>query len=293
MLTAPPAHRARAAVVSAAAAAILFWVAGAAGGTGGVDFRSTFDDGTIGSWKEVQRELDRPLADSFRIVESPARSGGGAAMFVARHGYSAFGYNESSELCCGPLGQETEGSDYWYAWSTLFAEPWYGPYRWGIFAQWHSEFGLPPPLDFNVGVAAISVQLHSGAVTLDGAGRWEVERTFRLLDDVSPGRWHDFVVHVQWSAYHHGSVTVWHRLAGEPRFSRLLRVAGVPTLQRLGTEVSPVYTKIGLYRGSYCGEPTQIGCTSSRGVQPDTVVYHDDFRRSQTMFPWCLVCRKG
>jgi len=265
----------------------------AGGGSGaGIDFRSTFDDGSFAPWAHVEREFDRPLADSFRIVGSPTRSGSGAAMFIARQGYSAFGYNEDSELCCGPQPGETEGGDYWYAWSTMFGEPWYGPYRWGIFAQWHSKFGTPPPLDFNVGVTAISMQLHTGAVTLGSAASWEYDRTFRLLNDVSAGRWHDFVVHVQWSAYPRGSVTVWHRLAGEPSFKRLLRVTNVPTLQRLGSEVSPVYTLFGIYRGSYCGEPTQLGCTSSRGVQPDMIVYQDELRRSTVMFPWCLACRR-
>lgn len=281
--------------MAAAAAALLALgaVPGSAGGVAGIDFRSGFDDGMIAPWHEVQRELDRPLSDSFRIVDSPRRTGSGAAMFIARQGYSDFGWNEQSELCCGPTPYETEGSDYWYAWSTLFGEPWYGPYRWGIFAQWHSKYGVPPPVDFNVGVAAISVQLHTGAVSLGGTGNWEYDRTFRLLNDVSPGQWHDFIVHVHWSAYDRGSITVWHRLAGDPHFKRLLRVRNVPTLQRVGSDVSPVYTLLGIYRASYCGEPTELGCTSPLGVQPDTIVYHDDFRRSTVRFPGCTICKKG
>ena len=290
-------HRApsRAAAVAATAAALvsLLFVPAAAGRSAGIDFRSGFDAGTIAPWEGAQVEYDRPLGDSIRIVSSPRRTGTGAAMFVLRQGYSPFGYNESAELCCGPTPRPAEGSDYWYAWSTMFGTPWYGPYKWGIFAQWHSDYGLPPPLDFNVGVAAISVQLHTGAVSLENGGSWEYERTFRLLNDVSAGQWHDFVVHVHWSAYRRGSVTVWHRLAGEPRLVRLLRIRNVPTLQRLGTEVSPVYAKIGLYRASYCSQPTQLGCTSPLGVQHDTIVFQDDFRRSTVVFPGCTVCRKG
>jgi hypothetical protein len=279
------------AFAAAVAVGLLLAVPRAAAPHHQVDFRSTFDDGTIAPWHEVQRELDRPTADSFRIVDSPRRSGAHAAMFVARQGYSDFGYDEGADLCCGPTPRESEGSDFWYAWSTLFAAPWQAPYRWGIFAQWHSDFGIPPPLDFNVGADAIWVQLHTGDVTLADGGSWSFDHSYRIVQGVAVGRWHDFVLHVRWSATN-GAVAVWHRLAGQPRLQKVLDLRRVPTLQRLGTTVSPVYTLLGIYRASYCGKPTELDCTSPLGVQPDTVVYHDEFRRSPTVFDWCLACRK-
>ena len=99
------------------------------------------------------------------------------------------------------------------------------------------------------------------------------------------------MVHIHWSAYPRGSIAVWHRLAGELKLKRLLTATNVPTLQRNGNDISGVYTLLGIYRASYCSQPTQLGCTSDRGIQPDTVVYHDEFRRSTVMFPWCLACR--
>ncbi|HKI92677.1 MAG TPA: hypothetical protein VJ986_10295 [Gaiellaceae bacterium] len=88
-------------------------------------------------------------------------------------------------------------------------------------------------------------------------------------------------------------MTVWHRLAGELRLTRLLRIRNVPTLQRLGNEVSPVYAKTGIHRASYCDQPTRLGCSAARGVQHDLIVFQDDFRRSTTVFPGCTICRKG
>lgn len=259
----------------------------------GIDFASNFESGTYVPWSDVQREFDRPLADSFQIVTSPVRTGRYAAMFVARQGYSAFGYNEDSELCCGPVPRETEGSDYWYAWSTLFPVGWVAPYRWGIFMQWHSEWGLPPPLDFNTSTNSVWLQVHAGAVTstdcASGCG-WQTDRNVRVLDTLSVGRWNDFVLHVHWSAYPRGTVEVWHRVAGDSTFRKVLTLRGLPTLQRYDDKVAGMYTAWGFYRGSYCEQPTQLGCTSPRGVQPDTVIYQDDFRRSTVRFPWCNAC---
>jgi hypothetical protein len=278
-----------------AAALLVVGYGRAGGGSGaGIDLRSTFDDSSISPWSAVQREFDRPLADSFQIVSTPARSGGSAAMFIARQGYSAFGYNEDSELCCGPVPREAEGSDYWYAWSTLFPVGWVAPYRWGIFLQWHSDWGLPPPLDFNTSTDSVWLQIHAGAVAstdcASGCG-WEVERNIQVLKTLSVGRWNDFILHVHWSAYPRGSVEIWHRVAGEPRFQKVLTLRRVPTMQRYGSQIAGMYTLWGFYRGSYCTQPTQLGCTSPRGTQPDRVIYQDDFRRSTTMFPSCLACR--
>ena len=47
--------------------------------------------------------------------------------------------------------------------------------------------------------------------------------------------------------------------------------------ERVGT-----YLLLGMYRGSYCPQPTQLGCTSSLGEQPLSVVYHDGFVRART-----------
>ncbi len=258
-----------------------------------IDFLSNFESGTSEPWSGLQREFERPASDSFQIVTNLVRSGRYAAMFVAGQGYSPFGYGESTLLCCGPQRGETEGSDYWYAWSTLFPVGWTAPYRWGIFLQWHSEWGLAPPLDFNTSTDGVWVQLHTGQVRSpdcsSGCG-WETERNVRILQTLSAGYWNDFVLHVHWSAYARGVVEVWHRVAGEPTFRNVLSLSRVPTLQRYGAQVAGMYTLWGIYRGSYCDQPTQLGCTSRRGVQPDTVLYQDDFRRSTVRFPWCKAC---
>ena len=268
----------------------------ARGERGKNEFVAGFESGTYKPWKDLQYEYDRPQSDSFQIVTSPVRQGRYAAKFIARQGYSPFGYGEGTELCCGPTPHEVEGSDYWYAWSTLFPIDWRPPYRWSIFAQWHSDFGLPPPLSLHVSYTSVSVALRSGAVTKEtcdssGCGNWRHNRIQRILDTISTGQWNDFVVHVRWSAYAKSSVEVWHRLAYQPRFRKVMSLFGVPTLQRYGTTTSKNWFKLGLYRGSFCSQPTQLGCTSPLGVQPDSVVYHDSFVRATAPFPWCRECR--
>ena len=174
-----------------------------------VDFSSGFESGTYSPWQDLQYEYDRPQSDSFQIVTSPVRQGNYAAKFIVRQGYSPFGYGENTELCCGPTPSEVEGSDYWYAWSTLFPTTWVEPYKWGIFAQWHSDFGLPPPLAFDAGYDTAYVSVRSGLVTQNtcdasGCGSWQYNYSQQILTTLSKGQWNDFVVHVKWSAYANG-----------------------------------------------------------------------------------------
>src|SRR5919201_4009871 len=132
----------RRSVLAAALSAAAVLSAQAAGAA---DFRAGFETRSYLPWNALQYEFDRPVSDSFAIVTSPVRQGRYAARFTVRQGYSPYGWGESTQLAWG--SGETEGSDYWYAWSTLFPRDWSEPFGWGIFAEWHSTYANAPPLD--------------------------------------------------------------------------------------------------------------------------------------------------
>ncbi len=238
-------------------------------------FRGDWESGTIASWKNVEVADDRPQSESFQLVTNPVRQGRYAAKFIVRHGYSPFGWNESSMVSWN--SRESEGDDYYYAWSTMFPKTWRAPAGWGYILQWHSS-GDTAALAFNARANRLELSVHSGHV--DDQGDWQYTRNLVLLRTLSPGRWNDFVFHVHWSASNSGAVQVWHRLAGQADFKKVADLSGLPTLLRSDSGTLGIYTLMGMYRMSYCAVPAQLGCTSPRGVQAPTVIYHDGFVRA-------------
>jgi len=111
----------------------LMMLIGAADAGADISFRADYENGgccVSGGWHDVQYEFERPMSESFSIVSNPVRQGRLAAKVVVQQGYSPFGYNESTEAATGITGQG-EGSDYYYAWSTMFDPTWVSPYGWG------------------------------------------------------------------------------------------------------------------------------------------------------------------
>lgn len=231
-------------------------------------------------WSDIQYEFDRPLQESFELVSSPVRQGKRSGRFTARQGYSPFGHGEDSELVF--YGEEQDNDDYWYAWSTLFPVDWREPYDWGVFAQWHSKLATSPQIGFYATENSASFTVFSGLAD-EKANRAQFDIHRPLLRTLSKGRWNDFVLHVHWSSTSTGFTEVFHRLQGERALRRLATVRHVPTFQFAPDgRGKGAYLLFGLYRGSHCAQPTQLGCTSSRGIQPPNVIYHDGFVRART-----------
>ncbi len=234
-------------------------------------------------WKQftgLQYEQDRPLEESFSLVDQPVRSGTRAARITVRHGYSRFGHNEATMLAY--RSNETPGDDYWYAFSVYFPDDWFAPDRWGIFAQWHARLGTSPVIALNASADTATLNFHAG-LTDEQRNSFQYNINRPLLDTLSKGRWNDFVVHVRWSTGRDGEVEVWHKLGWQHRLRRLIRLAGVPTFQwKASGEGVGIYFLFGLYRGSYCGQPTSLGCTSPRGEQPANTLYVDSFARASS-----------
>ena len=255
---------------------------GAATGKSAKPFVGNFEIGGAG-WNQfygLQYEEDLPLQDSFGLVGNPVRSGKQAARITVAQGYSRFGYNEATLLV--DSSNEQPGDDYWYAFSVNFATDWFPPYRWGVFAEWHAELDTSPIISFNARSDTATFSLNAG-LTDEQANSSRLSIGRPLLATLSKGRWNDFLMHVRWSKTY-GEVAVWHKLAGTNRFMRLIRLTGMPTFQWTSTGKGiGAYVLLGLYRGSYCPQPTQLGCSSSLGVQPPSTLYLDSYARGPSV----------
>jgi Polysaccharide lyase len=245
-------------------------------------FVGDFEVGPPG-WQQfdgLQYEVDRPIGESFALVDGPVRQGQRAVRMTAYHGYSRFGHNESTQLAWG--GSEQEGQQYWYAWSTLFPRDWRKPQGWGIFAEWHANLSTSPIIGFSARGEGADFTVLSGLIN-DRTNEAAVDRVVPLLPTLSKGRWNDFVMHVRWSQRNEGFVEVFHRVEGSPALRKLVSFRNIPTFQvtrdgrGLGT-----YLLLGMYRASFCPQPTQLGCTSPQGVQPPSTLFHDGFVRERT-----------
>lgn len=225
----------------------------------------------------LQFERDRPVSDSFGLVDQPVRSGRQAARITVRQGYSRFGYNEDTSLVY--RGDESSGDEYWYGFSAYFPQDWFPPNRWGIIAQWHANLGTSPIIAFDARADTMTLEFRAG-VTNEQRNSFQMFKNIPLLATLSKGKWNDFVMHVRWSA-ENGSVEVWHKLADQSKFRRLVRLTNVPTFQwTTAGRGYGTYLLLGLYRGSFCPQPTQLDCVSSSGVQPPNTLYLDSFVRA-------------
>jgi hypothetical protein len=286
----------------------LMMLVGAADAGADISFRADYENAgccVSGGWHDVQYENERPMSESFSIVSNPVRQGRYAAKVVVQQAYSPFGYNESTEAATGITGQG-EGADYYYAWSTMFDPKWVSPYGWGDIVQFYThnweKFGGPPPIALDTSGSHIDLAVLTGRFDEPGtsADAWRgwythpgtstssligysFKQNFRILDTLSLGRWNDFVMHVHWSA-HNGKIQMWHRLAGASWLPVL--DVNVPTLRYdPGTNVSDDIglLKQGLYRQSYCHQPTILtACNSVLGVQPPDILYQDAFVRGSS-----------
>lgn len=273
--------------VAAVVACACVGIAGAvvtsgAGGAVSDPFIGDFEIGPPG-WQQfegLQYEYDRSLGESFALVDKPVRQGRHATMLTARQGYSPFGHNESTQLLWH--GEERDGDEFWYAWSTLFPEDWTRPAGWGIFAEWHANLVTSPLISLSARGDSAEASLLTGLID-ESSNAAAVDRVVPVLSTLSKGRWNDFVVHVRWSTRPDGLVEIFHRVAGQSALRKVVSFRNVPTFQAtpdgrgFGT-----YLLLGIYRQSFCAQPTTLECNSTHGTQPPNTVYQDGFARART-----------
>jgi polysaccharide lyase-like protein len=259
-----------------------------AGSAPAISFRGDWETGNAKQWSNVQYEFDRPMSKSFALVTSPVRQGKYAAEYIVRQGFSPYGHNESVETGWKTADQGP-GTEYYYAWSTLFPVDWVRLPAWGKFIQFFTQrfnlFGGGPPISLDAANNRIELDVRTGRASVKGErASAEYSRTWIVSRTLPLGKWNDFVVHVRWAADRTGLFEAWYRVAGEGGFRRVAYANGIPTLRsNPAYGIDPIGSiKLGLYRKSYCSLPVELRCRSPLGRQETSVVYHDGFTRGSS-----------
>ncbi|HEX8434446.1 heparin lyase I family protein [Archangium sp.] len=208
----------------------------------GVVWRGDFETGDRTQWSSTQMVN----ADRLQVVPSPAREGRYAIKVTVKQGDNPISASGNrNELV--KMTNETEGNEYYYRWSTMFASDFPSAKTWQIFAQWHhTGSNGSPPVEFYVNGETLYFRVQGTTVL------W----TAPLVR----GQWQDFIFHVKWSAsasngfvelYHNGKLVI-------PKRAAATMYSG----QRN-------YLKVGLYRNST--------------VAPIGIVYHDGWVQGRTL----------
>jgi MYXO-CTERM domain-containing protein len=194
-------------------------------------WRGDFETGDLSQWSGVDG-----LSSRLTVVSSPLRQGKYALRTEVQQGDVSNNGTRNELWWSAP---QSEGMDRYYAWSTWFDVEYPSEATWQVFTQWHHTGNTgSPPLEMDV--YAEEMRLYTRGTTI----LWSAP--------LVRGVWHDFILHVHWSADASvGFVELWH--------------SGVKVLDRkyLATLYSgeSALLKQGLYRDS--------------SIVPNAVVFHD------------------
>ena len=148
-------------------------------------WRGDFETKDISQWGTVDG-----LTSRLTVVTSPVRQGTYALRVELRSGDIASNGNRNELI---RADADTEGTDRYYAWSTMFDASYPIENKWQVFTQWHhSGCCGSPPLEFD---------LNGGTLMLDRnppPGNGPTVELWRT--PLVRGVWHDFVMHVIWSS---------------------------------------------------------------------------------------------
>ena len=157
-------------------------------------WRGDFETGDLSQWTTAQQVAP----DRLQVVDSPARQGKHALRVEVRQGDDPLNASgDRAELVWAPV--EKEGNDRYYAWSTMWAADFPSVATWQAFTQWHQtgDTGTPP---LEMYVNGESMYLAIGPA-----------ETVVWTHPLERGKWHDFILHVKWSADPAvGSVELWY-----------------------------------------------------------------------------------
>jgi hypothetical protein len=233
-----------------------------------VDFRGGWEEEGLGAWSQLQHRRGGQESDQLQLVTSPVGQGRYAARFIVRPGDRFRKTNGERTEVVWHESDESEGDDYFYAWSTFFPSGWVPPAGFGLIFQVHADNPYSPVLAVNAS-DELKLMLWSGNVRETSRGvRFEHQRQYTFLESIPKGRWIDLVLHVRYSRRPTGSIEVWHRAQGEA-FTKGVDLERLETIQvdgKTGRAWSN-YLKHGLYR------------------KPDSktnVLYHDGFTRGKS-----------
>jgi Polysaccharide lyase len=237
------------------------------------DLRLGWETGDASQFEAVQHDPRIPLGEALEVVSSPVRSGDHAGRFTARLGQNWARSTEFDAVAAIATSGEQIGDEHWYGFSMLFPEGFPPPSQWALPIEWvpvnQAAYAGPTRIGFTITPRKeLNVALNTGDLDAGGPeGTFQVER--RILPSLNEGRWNDFVVHIRWASDDTGTMSIWHRTAGERTHDKVFAMRGHPTTvtnAAHGPATSQVV--VGLYRSPTAAE---------------AVVYHDAFRRGDTL----------
>ncbi|WP_233583617.1 polysaccharide lyase, partial [Corallococcus sp. CA053C] len=210
----------------------------------GILWKGDFETGNTSQWTR-----DQSVASSrLQVVTDVVRDGKYALKAIVKQGDDPINASGNrNELLY--LTHETQGKEYFYKWSTLFPNNYPVHDSWQVITQWHQEGCCgSPPLEFFVRGDKINLRVGGNTMPV----LWQTS--------IDKGNWHDFVLHVKWSAdkkvgfvelYHNGKLAL-PRTYGANQFGKELN-----------------YLKMGLYRDD--------------AIKPEGAIYHDGFTMASTL----------
>jgi hypothetical protein len=217
-----------------------------------VTWRGDFETGDRTQFSSTQMVA----SDRLQVVSSPTRDGRYALRAEVRQGDDPINASGNrAELL--KYDGASEGTEYYYGWSTLFPSDYPLTPTWQVFMQWHHP-GLngAPPVRLVLGCSASDCgqpMPDTLFVIVDG-------KTVYTHTPITRGDWHDFVLHIKWSANASvGFVELWYdgKLVLPKRMARTLYSS---------SDVN--YLKLGLYR--------------DEATAPTAVLYHDALVQAST-----------
>ncbi len=238
-------------------------------------FDGGFESGDALQWASVSWNLDRPQEEQMQIVTDRVRQGRYAAKMTVHDGDEFMETGGERVQFARPGPDEHEGDEYWYAWSTFFPSDWQPTNDWLLILDWHATYDdICQPLQFELDHAnQLSVHALAGDVTgydcFDGPGTARNESQV-IIDAITLGKWHDFIVHVKWTTSDRGVIEVWHKLEDDAAFTKVLTWRHIPTLQYKGdaAEANVPYLLLAHYRDA--------------GNAHTGVLYQDGFRMADS-----------
>ena len=209
-----------------------------------------YSTGDTTQWSETEG-----LASRITVQQATVRPGARYASRVElRNGDYANGGCRNELVRGEPI---TEGSDHYYGWSTQFDSSYPSNNTWQVFTQWHhSGLDGSPPVEMDVQGENISLTVHGDHIL------WYAP--------LVRGVWHDFVVHVVWSADPSvGYVELWYdgRKAMERNYQQTLYPGQYAYMkQGLYRDASIQQTAVVFHTGTVIG--TTLGWGGDQRVRP-------------------------
>jgi hypothetical protein len=147
-------------------------------------WKGDFESGDLSQWTGKQEVS----ADRLQVISSPDRESQHALKVTVHKGDDPINASGNRNEVFH-YGNETEGSEYYYKWSTMFAPDFPSANTWQLFTQWHHTGSSgSPPLEFYVWGENIYLRLEGR----DDRVVWSAP--------LVRGQWLDFILHVKWSS---------------------------------------------------------------------------------------------